>query len=77
MKTTVPANAAEYSADKEDVVELMSSSSSLKSKMESFQEISISSVFTLLTSLQKQASLEVNFTILIFTTIHHTLIHHL
>lgn len=60
-------------ADKEDVTELMSSSSSLKSKMGSLQEISI---FSLLTSPQKQASLEVNFVILIFKTLHHTHIHH-
>lgn len=42
----------------------------------SLQEISISSIFSLLTSLQKQASLEVKFAILIFPTLHHTHIHH-
>lgn len=76
MKTIVSANAAEQSAGKEDVAELMSSSSSFKSQVGSSQETSISSIINLLTSLQKEASLEVNFVILIFTTLHHTHIHH-
>lgn len=66
----------QQNTDKEDVIELMSSPSSLKSKMGPLQEISVSSIFSSLTSLEKQASLEVNFAIPIFTTLHHTHIHH-
>lgn len=76
MKTIVSANAGEHSADKEDVTEFISSASSLKSKTGSLQETSISSIFSLLTSFHKQASLEVNFAILIFTTLPHTHIQH-
>lgn len=47
MKTIVSANAAEHSADKENVTELMSSSSSLKSQKGLYKKLlsALSSVY--------------------------------